>query len=203
MSNRALIGILSFLASCSSQAPTIRVSDAQATRIGVGDRERLKNTDEREIARSHDELQRGRAELAGAQEMIRSVAAERSRTQDPQILRILDVKAEWASMRLKWRELQVECARRHESAAMAKEELDKAEIVSRNGVDIDVERFRGQQADAHQAWSQCNARLAAAHAAADSAEGQLAAAKNQYAHERLVAAQPTAKSTRATIERSR
>ncbi len=184
MSNYALVLVGFSLMACSSQSPTLRVGDAQASRIDAGERERLA----REGATAREELTRAEGEVAHAQEVVRVVAAERKRTQEPQLLRVLDAKSQWASTRSSWREIQVECARRHEYAAIAKGELDKAEIVSRNGADLDVERFRGQYGGAHAAWSKCNGKLAAAHAAADAAEGQLAAAKSQYAHDKLVAA---------------
>jgi hypothetical protein len=177
------------ISGCSASAVTLRLDEKQSARIGSADRQRLANTDEREIARAHDELTRAQLEDAHAQEMARAVEAEIKATQDGEILRVLTVKRQWAAARLQWRAAQLESARRHEQAAQAKDELDKAEIVSRNGVDLDVARFRGQSAHFHEAWSQYNAKVNAAHAAADTQEHLLAEAKSRYAHARLATAQ--------------
>jgi hypothetical protein len=168
---------------------SVRLDDKQCARIGSADQQRLKNTDERDIERTRDELARAQQENARAQEMAKAVDTEMKSTQDSEILRVLSVKQKWAAARLTWRQAQVESARRHELAALAKDELDKAEIVSRNGVDLDVARFRGQSAHFHEAWSQYNVKLAAAHAAADAQERQLAEAKARYATGKLAAAQ--------------
>jgi hypothetical protein len=190
MSHRVLLLSCWLVIGCSSQFPNLRVDDQQAMRIGVADRERLRNTDGRERVRAREELERARLELPRAEELARAVVAERKATQDPRLVRVLDAKAEWAQARVAWRAVEVEHASRREAAALAKEELDKAEIVSRMGVDLEVERFHEQYARAHEAWSRCSARLAAAHATADAADGHLAAAKSQYARDRLFAMQP-------------
>jgi hypothetical protein len=178
------------LTGCTSLAVTVRVDEKQTARIGEADRQRLVNTDDREIAKAHEELERAKTEWARAQKMVRAVDAERNATRDTQILRVVEVKGHWASAFLLWRTTQVESARRHELAALAKEELDKAEIVSRNGVDLDVARFRGQYARLHEAWSQYSQKLATAHATADTQERQLAEAKGRYAHDKLAVPQP-------------
>jgi hypothetical protein len=174
---------------CGAPAVTLRLDEKQLARIGSADRQRLANTDERDITKAHDEMERAKLENARAQEMARTVDSEIKTTQDAEILRVLSVKREWAAARLQWRAAQVESARRHEQAALAKDELDKAEIVSRNGVDLDVARFRGQSARFHEAWSQYNVKVNVAHAAADAQEHRLAEAKSRYARDKLATAQ--------------
>jgi hypothetical protein len=176
-------------AGCAAPAVTLRLDEKQSARIGSADRQRLANTDERDIAKARDEIERAKLENVRAQEMARAVDTELNTTHDADILRVLTVKRQWAAARLQWRVAQLESAHRHEQAALAKDELDKAEIVSRNGVDLDIARFRGQSARFHEMWSQYNTKLNGAHAAADVQERLLAEAKSRYAHDKLATAQ--------------
>jgi hypothetical protein len=189
MYNRLILVFSLCIFGCATQGLTVRVNDNQATRIGSVDRQRLASTDEREIARARDEIERAKMEKTRAEEMVRTVAGELKTTHDADVLRVLQVKQQWAAARLGWRTAQIESARLHELAAMAKDELDKAEIVLRNGVDLEVAPFVAQLARLHQSWSQYNVKLAAAHGAADNEERALAEAKSRYAHERVADAQ--------------
>jgi hypothetical protein len=192
MSKRIVLTLCFSIAGCSTEAPTVRVDSTAAARIGAPDRQRFTDTYEREIVAAKAELQRAQAELAPDQaELDRANAAVHKGTSDVPLRHVLDLKTHWASARLHWRKTEIDCEPAHEWAVVAAEELDKAQIVVRFGADLDVDQFKSQHRRMDEAWGDCMGKVAAAHTAADTAERELADAKNHYAHERLIAALPS------------
>ncbi len=190
MTRRTLVALICFGLGCAAQAPTRHVQDTSG--IGAADRERLHKTYDTERAAAVEDQHRGQVELTAAQtDLQQAQAAQKKGAAEPALQHVLDAKTQWASTRVAWRQTQIECAHIHEWVATAGEELDKARIVLRNGADIDVEPFKEQSRRVDEQNGECMAKLANTHSAADTAERQLADAKNQYAHARLAAAVPS------------
>lgn len=87
----------------------------------------------------------------------------------------------WVSARDSWLTQVVEVARRHVAAADAGVELARAQLLARHDGSIEVERYRGQYARLHKAWSDAQGQLRPARQLLDHMEASLTSAKKRYA----------------------